>query len=95
MELNDFYLLLLAEECAEVTQRVSKSLRFGNNETQKGQELSNKERLSNELMDLLTIVDILKEKNLIDINAFNYHKEEKINKINEYLIYSQKQGKVQ
>lgn len=95
MKLNDFLLMLLAEECSEVSQRVCKSLRFGNDETQNGQEMSNKERLSEEVMDLLTIVDILQTKELIDISNFDNHRIKKEEKIEKYLKYSKSLGKVQ
>lgn len=43
---EDILLLQLAEECAEVIQRVSKSLRFGLQEVQIGQSLTNSKRLT-------------------------------------------------
>lgn len=45
-------LTILIEECGEVIQRATKMLRFGVNEVQPGQELSNKDRLSDEIGDL-------------------------------------------
>jgi hypothetical protein len=43
-----------AEECVEVVQRITKLLRFGAQEKQKGQELTNVERLSEEYGNLIT-----------------------------------------
>lgn len=58
-------LTILIEECAEVQQRATKLLRFGRDEIQPGQELSNAERLSHELGDLKAIVQLASEAGLI------------------------------
>jgi NTP pyrophosphatase (non-canonical NTP hydrolase) len=52
-------LTVLMEECAEVTQRASKALRFGLAEVQPGQPDSNAERIADELGDLIGVVDRL------------------------------------
>lgn len=63
MEPETRYLLAcLAEECAEVTQRVMKALRFGLNETQPGQEFDNLDRLYVELVDLIAMLELLNER---------------------------------
>ena len=59
-------LTILAEECAEVTQRVMKMLRFGVTEIQTGQELSNRDRLSVEVGDLQHLITRCIEEDLID-----------------------------
>lgn len=59
MNKQEYLLTCLAEECAEVAQRCTKALRFGINECQPGQELSNEERLNIELNDLFTICRLL------------------------------------
>jgi hypothetical protein len=45
-------LVKLWEECDEVGQRVAKALRFGLDEVQPGQGLTNAERLKDEFLDL-------------------------------------------
>lgn len=45
MKRHEHLLSILAEECCEVGQRVSKALRFGLDEVQPGQDLSNAERI--------------------------------------------------
>jgi hypothetical protein len=52
-------LTILMEECSEATQRASKAIRFGLDEIQPGQPLSNSERLAAELGDVLAMVDKL------------------------------------
>lgn len=52
-------LWVLAEECAEVAQRVSKAARFGMDEVQPGQELTNEERIWQEMNDLAGIGEML------------------------------------
>lgn len=58
-------LVFLNEECAEVAQRTTKALRFGLEERQPGQGLSNAARLANELGDLLEVVDLALRAGLI------------------------------
>jgi NTP pyrophosphatase (non-canonical NTP hydrolase) len=57
---------VLAEECAEVIQRVTKMQRFGVEEVQPGQPHSNAQRLSLEVGDLIAMVHMAIEAKLID-----------------------------
>jgi uncharacterized protein (UPF0261 family) len=54
-------LICLSEECAEVSQRISKALRFGLQEVQPEQSLTNAERIGLELFDLIATVELLEE----------------------------------
>lgn len=91
MTRNEHLLTILAEECAEVAQRVSKALRFGINDVQAGQELPNRERLRAEFADLLGAAGMLNEAGLLpwpeshDVIA-------KKQRIAVYLEYSKTQG---
>ena len=68
-------LLILQEECAEVTQAVSKCFRFGLDNFKPGKPATNAEHLETEIGDLLAMIDILvelgvvKEENLITATA--------------------------
>jgi len=68
-------LLILQEECAEVTQAVSKCFRFGLDNFKPGKPATNAEHLENEIGDLLAMIDILvelgvvKQENLITATA--------------------------
>ncbi|MEH6358963.1 MAG: hypothetical protein V7745_08235 [Pseudomonadales bacterium] len=52
-------LVILMEECAEVTQRASKAIRFGLEEVQPGQEYTNAQRLAHEIGDINEVVNRL------------------------------------
>lgn len=56
-----YLLTKLMEECAEVSQRASKQIQFGKLEIQNGQNLTNGQRLHDELVDLLVIAEMLQE----------------------------------
>jgi hypothetical protein len=79
-------LLCLGEECAEVAQRVSKALRFGLQEVQDGQELTNADRIAFELDDLRAVARILQERRLIPHNHESRMKA-KIAKVGAFMDY--------
>ena len=59
-------LLILQEECAEVSQAISKIFRFGYDST--FNDLNNRQMLEQELGDLFQLVEILLERNVIDLD---------------------------
>jgi len=59
-------LTLLSEECAEVIQRVTKALRFGLDEVQPGQHLTNAERILQEFADVQAVFAALEAKGLFE-----------------------------
>jgi NTP pyrophosphatase (non-canonical NTP hydrolase) len=90
-------LLKLSEECDEVGQRAAKQIQFGAHEMQKGQSLTNAERLRLEVNDLLTVVRMLEEAGALPINAegvLEAHIEYKKDKIIRYLELSLNLGMV-
>ncbi len=111
MTLRQFYLTKLAEECQEVAQRALKSMQFGAEQIQKGNEvkdgvappdretgLTNRQRLSNELDDLQAVVFVLqdmKEVNVDTLEDFNAYVLAKRQNIKKYLAYSQELGMVE
>jgi len=52
-------LLILQEECAEVTQAVSKCMRFGPDQMKPGKERTNISMLEEEIGDLFAMVELL------------------------------------
>ena len=61
-------LLITQEECAEVTQAISKVFRFGLNERwPEPINPTNKERLEEEVGDLLCMIELMIENGIIDI----------------------------
>lgn len=88
---EEHLLCCLAEECAEVAQRVSKALRFGLDEIQPGQPLNNAERIVGEFVDLLAVMDELTERQILDAGDMNTRMaahEAKRAKVRRYLEYS-------
>ena len=57
-------LLIAQEECAEVTQAISKVFRFGMDE--RYEDVSNRDRLTEELGDLHCMIELMVESGMID-----------------------------
>jgi NTP pyrophosphatase (non-canonical NTP hydrolase) len=57
-------LLILQEECAEVTQAVSKCFRFGPDQMKPGKERTNINMLEEEIGDLFAMVELLTDLNI-------------------------------
>jgi NTP pyrophosphatase (non-canonical NTP hydrolase) len=93
MTKEQFLLLKLAEECAEVAQRCSKQIQFGKHEVQNGQALTNGERLKNEIKDLMVLVTMLEEiKEIPEIDNFSQAHINKRIKLQKYLDLSTQLG---
>lgn len=72
-------LLISQEECAEVTQAISKVFRFGLHEVHKG--VSNREHLEEEIGDLMCMIDLLIDHGIVSESAVMTAKAEKLNKL--------------
>ena len=70
---------ILQEECAEVTQAISKVFRFGIDGLHNGK--TNRDRLEEELGDLLCMIDLLVEKEIVDYSALEDAKIRKLQKL--------------
>ena len=94
----EYILVQIQEECAEVSQRAAKAVRFGVYEKQPGQEKTNLERLEEEAIDLLTMLSMLDDElkhSMLTFNddtkfllAVNTKKE----KVLKYMDYSREKG---
>ncbi len=62
-------LLICQEECAEVTQAISKVFRFGYDSEYNGR--TNQQRLTEEVGDLLAMIDLMFEAGIIDESSTN------------------------
>lgn len=82
----------LAEECAEVAQRVSKALRFGLEEIQPGQAFTNAERIAQELNDLVAVVELLEEAGLLPRTGTMLAIEQKKLKVGQFMEYAKRCG---
>lgn len=74
-------LVITLEECAEVTQAISKCFRFGIDQIKPGKPKSNREHLEEELGDLLCMIDILVQMGVVsdsNVNAARHNKLEKL-----------------
>jgi NTP pyrophosphatase (non-canonical NTP hydrolase) len=74
-------LCITQEECAEVSQAVSKVFRFGFESYHPITGVGNKEHLEEEIGDLLAMVDIMVEKCIISDSAVNAARKEKRKKL--------------
>lgn len=92
MTREEHLLTIAAEECAEVAQRLSKALRFGMDEVQPGQELTNRERIYEEYWHLRAVLG------MCEIDAWGTSSDStaaeggKVLKVEQFLEYSRQQG---
>jgi NTP pyrophosphatase (non-canonical NTP hydrolase) len=90
---TEHLLTCLAEECAEVAQRVSKALRFGLDEVQPGQASNNAERIADELADLIAVAEILADYDIIPEPIVGAAAtRDKLAKIERFMEISREQG---
>ena len=93
MDRKEHLLTCLAEEAAEVGQRVSKALRFGLGEIQQGQPLNNEQRITDEIQDFIAVAEILYRKGIIGHFMPGESKvKAKGQKIEKYMKISREQG---
>ena len=78
-EVNREILLITQEECAEVTQSISKVFRFGMDDSHKGE--TNREHLEEEIGDLMCMIDLLIDNGIVSESAVMTAKNEKLNKL--------------
>lgn len=94
-------LVKLSEECAELSQRSTKALRFGMLETQPGQDRNNLARLLDEFLDVMTVMEMLITDSPYESQAEKFCSNEENDfehrsaKIDKYMKYSQALGIVQ
>ena len=91
MNKQEYLLVILSEECAEVIQEVSKVLRFGPNGSHPKYIGTNKERLNNEIGDLIGIISMLRDEGIVEEN-FEKKVLSKMSKVEKYLKYSKSIG---
>lgn len=75
-------LLILQEECSEVIQAASKCFRFGINGMY--MQESNRQRLEQEIGDVLAMIDILENQGEISAERINQAKQRKFKKLGEW-----------
>lgn len=88
---QDHLLMCLAEECAEIQQRVSKALRFGLYEIQPDQQYTNQYRIMLELYDLLGVIELLQERRILTNFVEHGRTADKKEKVLRFLEYAREQ----
>lgn len=81
-------LLITQEECAEVTQAISKVFRFGMNTQYPEGTPTNKEKLEEEVGDLLAMIDILIEHGTLSDSHINQARLTKRTKLKTWSSYN-------
>ena len=76
---NEETLRILQEECAEVVQAISKIFRFGLDGVYN--DRTNRQRLTEEIGDLLAMIDLLEQQEIVDNNLLIQFKQRKFNKL--------------
>jgi NTP pyrophosphatase (non-canonical NTP hydrolase) len=102
MTRREHLFICLLEECSEVSKEVSKILRFGEQDHAPKDELrSNLEKLSDEVVDMLSVLDMLNEDGL-DLELFKDANEDKLEeavakkkeKVEKYIQYALGKGTI-
>ena len=92
MTRKEHLLTILAEECVEVAKRATKALRFGLDETQPGQGLTNIQRIMYEMGDLMAVYGMLGEEAEFPDIDMHAAIEAKQAKVEHFLKYSAELG---
>jgi len=74
-------LLITQEECAEVTQAISKCYRFGLDNVKPGKPKTNREHLAEEIGDLQAMIDLCVKFNLVSHEQISIAADNKITKL--------------
>jgi hypothetical protein len=97
MNQDEYLYNKLSEECAEVSQRVSKILCFGADEIQPKQDQTNMERLRFEVDDVLAMIRMLENARLLirrSQEQLDEHFRYKAAKVEKYMQYSIQLGRM-
>ena len=77
-------LLIAQEECAEVTQAISKCFRFGLDQYKPGKPKTNREHLAEELGDLMAMIELCRTSGLVSQEELNQAKGAKLDKLRQW-----------
>ena len=97
MNRQEHLLVVLSEECSEVIKDVSKALRFGLDDIKPNQtpnlELTNSDKITNELADVFAVVDMLVEEGIIFMPTQSAITEKKY-KVEHFIKYAINNGSI-
>lgn len=77
-------LCITQEECAEVTQVISKIFRFGTESKHPQETLNNRERLEEEIGDLRAMIDLMIEYKIISYEKTDIARRDKYEKLKKW-----------
>jgi NTP pyrophosphatase (non-canonical NTP hydrolase) len=77
-------MLILQEECAEVSQAISKCFRFGRNNHKPGKCKTNLQHLEEELGDLLAMIALLEAAGVVTESGLHSAFNNKIQKLKQW-----------
>lgn len=83
-EIDKEILLITQEECAEVSQAISKVFRFGMDDCHPVTKIANRAHLEEEIGDLMCMIDLLIENGVVSEAAVMTAKHEKYNKLQQW-----------
>ena len=95
MDRTEHLLACLAEECDEVGQRALKALRFGLLEVQPEQNKTNWQRIQDELIDLLAVMEMLEDAAGSTYFIPRERIADKKKKVEKFMVYAESQGALQ
>lgn len=77
-------LLITQEECAEVTQAISKCFRFGLDNHKPGKPKTNRQHLADELGDLLAMISLCQSAGIVDQKDVDAAMAAKLDKLRQW-----------
>jgi hypothetical protein len=101
---TEHLLACLFEECAELSKEAAKAVRFGLDDTKPGDELTNGEKILEELNDVYAIIDMLWNEKTLKRTCAGYPKNhvlvvEKVRakqeKVEKYMEYARSNGSLE
>lgn len=97
MNRADYLLSHLAQECAEVIVRITKAQMFGFDETQPGQEFTNRERIMHEVADVIAIGEVMNSEGILEqsFSTVDDYIERKKQKAAQFSDYSRQLGRLE
>ena len=98
MNQTEHLLTCLMEECAEIQKSAAKALRFGLDDHAPNSHSTNAEDISIEFIDLVAVIEMLREENIIPDICDNDSKiaiEKKKEKVKKYMDYAKERGTLQ
>ena len=90
MNKTDEIMFILQEECVEVTQAISKCLRFGIDNYKPGKPKTNREHLAEEIGDLIAMIELCYDNDIVDPLQVKEAQHRKFDKLKKWsTIYEQ------